>query len=75
MNENEFLKIFAESFDELNTAISIETKFKELEEWNSMQALLMIAHIDDTLAVVLEAEDIKNAQNLNDIYQIVKSKM
>jgi acyl carrier protein len=51
MDIDEFIKIFKESFDELNEEISPSTKFKELEYWTSMQALLLIAHVDDTLVL------------------------
>ena len=74
MNINEFIKVFKESFDELNVAIEANTKFKELDVWTSMQALLLIAHIDDTINVVLEAEDIRNAQTIEDLYNIVYHK-
>lgn len=71
MDITDFIVIFKESFDELSAEITPTTNFKELEEWTSMQALLLIAHIDDTLGVVLEAEDVRNAQTIADLFKIV----
>ncbi|MEZ4916560.1 MAG: phosphopantetheine-binding protein [Chitinophagales bacterium] len=75
MNLNDFIKIFTESFDEIDETILSDTKYKELENWTSMQALLLIAHIDDTLNVVLDAEDIKDTSTIAELYTIVKSKL
>lgn len=75
MNLNDFIKIFIECFDEINETILSNTKYKELENWTSMQALLLIAHIDDTLNVVLDAEDIKNTSTIAELFDVVKSKM
>lgn len=72
MEINEFIKIFKASFDELDEEVQASTKFKELEYWTSMQALLLIAHVDDTLGFVFTADNIRNAvtvQDLFDIYQ------
>ena len=71
MDIDEFIVVFKESFDDLNSEISASTKFKEMEEWTSMQALLLIAQIDDTLGVVLEAEDVRNAHTIQDLFKIV----
>ncbi|MCB9226061.1 MAG: acyl carrier protein [Chitinophagales bacterium] len=75
MNLNDFIKIFTESFDEISETLTASTKYKELENWTSMQALLLIAHIDDTLNVVLDAEDIKNTSTIAELFDVVKSKM
>jgi len=68
----DFIEIFKESFDEIETEIKADTIYKEIEEWTSMQALLLIAHVDDTLNVVLNAEAIKNTQTVNDLFELVK---
>ncbi len=74
MDINGFIQIFKESFDEVDEIILPETKYKELEHWTSMQALLLIAHIDDTINIVLEAEDIMETSTINELYEIVRNK-
>lgn len=44
MDIDDFIVVFKESFDDLDAEISATTKFKEMGEWTSMQALLLIAH-------------------------------
>lgn len=68
----EFIKIFKESFDEIETEIKADTIYKEIDEWTSMQALLLIAHVDDTLNVVLDADSIKDTHTVKDLFLLVK---
>lgn len=74
MDIKEFINVFKESFDEIDDNISPDTKYKELEHWTSMQALLLIAHVDDTINVVLDAEDIKNTSTIAELFKVVQRK-
>lgn len=71
MKTQEFIDIFKASFDELNTEIKLETIYKEIDEWTSMQALFFIAHLDDETTVVLSAEDLINTNSIEDLFQLV----
>ena len=71
MNLEEFIAIFKESFDVLETSISSNTIYKEIDEWTSMQALFFIAHLDDKIGVVLSAEDLIETKTIEDLFQIV----
>ena len=75
MSFKEFTQIFSESFDEQPTDLNEQTKYKELDDWTSMQALILIAHLDDTVNVVLSASDIKDSSTLSELHQIVSSKL
>lgn len=68
----DFINIFIESFDEIETEINADTVYKEIDEWTSMQALLLIAHVDDTLNVVLDADSIKDTKTVEDLFLLVK---
>lgn len=52
-----------------------ETKFKELEEWSSLTALSVIAMIDEEYDVKIKGDDVRNSQTVNDLYEIVKSRL
>ena len=41
----EFRKVFSSLFQEESDAIHGDTKFRDLEEWSSMQALIVIVNI------------------------------
>ena len=75
MDINEFIKHFFEQFD--GTEFSMfhaDTKFREIEEWSSLNALSIIAMVDEEYDVELKGDDIRNSQTIQDIFNIVKSK-
>ena len=75
MQAEEFIQKFAECFNQTDmAAITGETKFRELEEWGSMMALIVIAMIDSDFGKTITAEDLKSATTVNDLYSVVKSK-
>ena len=45
-----------------------DLKFKELEEWNSMQALIIIAFIDEVYGVTIDAKDLKESETLDALF-------
>jgi thiol-disulfide isomerase/thioredoxin len=53
----------------------IVKEFKELEEWSSLTALSVIAMIDEEYDVKIKGDDVRNSQTINDLYEIVKSRL
>ena len=76
MNKQEFLEKFAAQFEETDPAtITLETQFRELDEWNSMMALMIIAMVDEEYNVPLTGNDIRAAKSVEDIYNVVSTKV
>ena len=75
MNETEFLQNFASIFDDLEVNnLTMETEFKDLDEWSSLNALSLLAVMDEEYDVKLTNNDLKNAVTVRDIYNIVNNK-
>jgi acyl carrier protein len=75
MEINKFIVDFAAQFEDTDiNQFNAETKFRELEEWSSLNALSLIAMVDEEYDVVIKGEDIRNSQTVNDLFEIVKSK-
>ncbi|MES2620650.1 MAG: acyl carrier protein [Bacteroidota bacterium] len=75
MLREEFTEKFADCFNQTNPlSIKPDTEFKKLEEWGSMMALIVIAMIDSELSKTVTAEDLKKANTVADLFEIVKSK-
>ncbi len=75
MNQEEFVKNFANQFDETDVSeISMETIFKNLDEWSSLLSLSIIAMCDEEYDVKIKGDDIKNANTIEDLFNIVKSR-
>ena len=76
MEIKEFVEKFAEQFDDTDASVfTSETKFRELDEWSSLMALSIIAMVDDEYDVSLKGDDIRNSETIEDLYNIVKSKL
>ncbi len=74
MDQNLFLKKFAEQFEDTDPSeITIATKFKELDEWSSITALSIIAMCDEEFDAKVKGDDIRNSQTVEDVYNIVKA--
>lgn len=71
-----FVQNFASQFDETPIdAFSAETKFRELEEWSSMVALVIIAMVDEHYKVKLSGNEIKESNTIQDIFDKVIAKI
>jgi acyl carrier protein len=76
MDIKEFISNFAEQFDDLDASVlTPETEFKQLEDWNSLVALSVIAMIDEEYDVTLKGNDITGAKTIQELFNTVKSKM
>ncbi|WP_343617830.1 phosphopantetheine-binding protein [Flavobacterium sp.] len=75
MEINAFLRNFADILDDTDAAlITQETVFRDLDEWNSLTALSLIAMADEEYDVKLTGDDIKSSNSLQDIFEIIKNK-
>ena len=75
MDLKEFIENFASQFEDTDaSSIKAETKFRELDEWSSLLALSVIAMVDEEYDVQLKGDDMRSAQTVEDLYNIVKSK-
>jgi len=50
--------------------ITANSKFRELEEWSSMQALIVIAAIDEHFGITIPERDFRAAQTVSDLYKL-----
>lgn len=75
MELQEFVKKFAEQFDETpEEEFEANTEFKDGEEWSSFGALAIIAMVDEEFDVTIKAEDIRAADTIEDLYNNIKEK-
>ena len=75
MDKNTFLESFSEQFDETpKEEISFDTKYKDLLEWSSMMALVIIAFVDEKYNVSLKGDDFANSTTVEDLYNIINTK-
>ena len=76
MELKEFIENFAAQFDDTDASeIKADTVFKELDEWSSLIALSVIAMVDEEYDVTLQGDDMRAANTIEELYQIVKGKL
>lgn len=74
MNIQDFINRLEEEFDDIKPgSLKPESVFREVFEWNSINALILIAMVKTEYDVTINAEDIANSRSINDIYQIIEA--
>ena len=74
MELKNFIENFADQFDELSVELTGDTVFKDLDDWSSLVALSVIAMIDEEYDVAIKGDDIRGANTISDLFEIVKNK-
>ena len=76
MNMEEFIKHIEAEFDDLKPGVLHSTgNFREAFEWNSINALILIAMVKTTYDVTLSADDLTNSKTVNDIYSLIENRI
>jgi acyl carrier protein len=77
MVDNErFLEIVKLQFEEAaRKSISMNSAFKQIPGWSSLQALIVTVAIHDEWGVSFTDEDFRNSQTLQELYQITQLKV
>lgn len=76
MEINQFARNFAAQFDDTDEDVfSPSTAFRSVDEWSSLTALSIIAMVDEEYDVKLKGDDIRNSTTIEDIFNIVKSRI
>lgn len=74
MNKNKFLEVIEEQFEEIEIGtLTMETSFKEIEEWDSLVALSVIAALDSEFNLDVNAEILENAETIEDLYNFFQN--
>ena len=75
MEVQEFIQNFADLFDGTDVSIfKLETKFRELDEWSSLAALSVMSMIDDEYDVQVTANEMRNANTIQDLINLIEEK-
>jgi acyl carrier protein len=76
MNIEEFIKQVESEFEDLEPGkLKPGSNFREMFDWNSVNALILIAMVSTEYDVTLTAQDIRSSNTIEDIFKIVENKM
>ena len=75
MDIKEFVSNFNLQFDDVEpNTITPETVYRDIPEWSSLTALLVIAMIDSEYDITLTGDNIRNTVTVQELFDIVASK-
>ncbi len=75
MEKKDFIEKFEQIFDDvIPGTLNGTTIFREIEEWNSLMALALIAMVDDEFNISLNGDNIRNSNTIDDLYNVINSK-
>lgn len=72
----EFIQKLELEFEAINPGtLKPESVLRESMEWNSVNALILIAMVNTEYDVILNADDLRSIVTVDDIFQIIKTRM
>jgi acyl carrier protein len=76
MNIDTFIKQIEDEFDDLKPGVlKPDSIFREVFEWNSINALILIAMVKTEYDVTISADDLIQSKTVNDIFSRVASRI
>ena len=74
MELERFVKDFANQLDETDPeTVTASTVYKDLDEWSSFLALAIMAMIKSEYDVAVNAQEMRDAQTIQDLFNVVQS--
>lgn len=75
MELQDFIEKFAEQFDDTDASeIKANTLFQELNEWDSMTAMAVIAFVKTEYDKTVTGREIRSCETVEDLYNLIASK-
>ena len=75
MDINEFVKIFADQFDDTDPSeITAGTEFHELDEWSSLTGMSVIAMAKTVYGKTITGKEIRACETVEELYNLIASK-
>lgn len=76
MNIEEFISHLEEEYEDIPKGVlKPESNFREIFEWNSINALILIAMVKTEYDVTVNAQDIAESKTIQDLYRIIESRV
>lgn len=70
--EKEFISRFKEALEINDQVITLDTRFRDLENWSSLSFLSILAMIDEEYDVVIEGNDFRDLITVEDLIKEIK---
>lgn len=75
MTLHEFTINLEKEFEDLEPGtLTPDTNYRDIKNWSSIYALIVVAFIDLNFDIILNANDLKGANTVKELYELVISK-
>ena len=75
MSIDEFVKNFADQFDDTDASlIKSDSRFRDIDEWSSLNALAVLNMINKKCKVIVSADELRKVNTVKELYDLVISK-
>lgn len=74
MNPDEFIGFAATELLVSADELALETVFREIRTWSSLNALVFISRINEETDILISASDLAACKTLRDIHQLIISR-
>lgn len=72
MELKDFIEMFAETIEVENVnTLTDTTIFRDLEEWSSLSAMILIATCNEKFKKKINGNDLKKCNTIQDIYNLI----
>jgi len=76
MTLEEFTRNLESELEEVEPGtLKPDTSYRDLKNWSSMYALIIIAFVDINFSVTLNGADLRNTVTVKDLYNLVQEKL
>lgn len=55
-------------------SLNPDTNYREIKNWSSIYALIVVAFVDLNFDVILNAKDLKEANTVRELYELVQKR-
>lgn len=73
MDFKDFIAKFREEL-EIEQEINANTQFRQLDEWSSLAGLTVMAMVDDEYDIQLKADEMRQTNTIQELFDLVSSK-
>lgn len=69
-----FIELFREVLEIENLSIDKNTVFRNLDEWDSLTVLSLLAMVSDEYDKAISRDELRNAKTVEDLFNIISQK-
>ena len=68
------IEMLAEAFNIESSDLTVDSKRDDIEEWDSMGMLMLMAELDERFEIVLEEEELAELACVQDVVDLIRAK-